>query len=289
MEAMSTDDRIREREDGEHAGDGEHVVERLDAYRTGELDADIRARVEAHLESCGRCREELAALASWTAAVERGYEASRASAAGQEPDWAAQRSAIVARTSGRSRAHGRRPLARWAPQVALVAVAALIVGIVWRENPIEPEDLRRAPSERSAAAVGEGQDAGARRDEAAPPEAPARVEEPAATETRSAAETPAPRAEPSELEKLADREGDEARLENLDALADRAAEPARAAPAADVERFTREARTALGARDTAGARRALALWSDTLGAEGYVAGEPAILADSLRQFLERAE
>jgi hypothetical protein len=100
----------------------------------------------------------------------------------------------------------------------------------------------------------------------------------------------------AELEKQAVPEADEGRAENQAALADRAAEPSLAAPLSDVERFEREARAALRARDTAGARRALALWSDTLGAAGdtlgaaaRIAGEPALLADSLRELLERAE
>jgi hypothetical protein len=70
-----------------------------------------------------------------------------------------------------------------------------------------------------------------------------------------------------------------------------------------VERFERQARAALLARDSSAARRALALWSDTLAAEedslvvgaDMVQAEPAgaaaraVLADSLREFLERAE
>ncbi|MGH7607567.1 MAG: zf-HC2 domain-containing protein, partial [Gemmatimonadales bacterium] len=34
-----------------------HVSERLDAYRTGELDEVGRAWVDAHLTECERCRE----------------------------------------------------------------------------------------------------------------------------------------------------------------------------------------------------------------------------------------
>ena len=54
---------------------------------------------------------------------------------------------------------------------------------------------------------------------------------------------------------------------------------------AEVEaaRFERDARAALGARDTAAAARALALWSDTLAPAE--ADRHAALADSLREFL----
>jgi len=286
---MRESDEVRDRSGGEHVG------ERLDAYRTGELDAEARLRVEAHLEACARCREELAALASWAAAIERGYEARLADADSLEPDWAAQRSAIVERTAGRRAAEGRRAFGRWAPQIALVALAALIVGIVWRENPMEREALQRPQSARPAEEAGERLDAAA--------EAPAAPDMDAAAEAPPPATPPAAmpeqarrQARPTELEKQAVPEADEGRAENQEALADRAAEPSLAAGLSDVERFEREARASLRARDTVGARRALALWSDTLAASGDTLGaaaalarEPALLADSLREFLEHAE
>ncbi|HET6362672.1 MAG TPA: hypothetical protein VFH11_11545, partial [Gemmatimonadota bacterium] len=62
------------------------------------------------------------------------------------------------------------------------------------------------------------------------------------------------------------------------------------------ERFQREAREALAARDTTAARRALALYSDTLAPRGDTldqrrdtADRPAALADSLRAFLGTPE
>ncbi|HJR53854.1 MAG TPA: zf-HC2 domain-containing protein, partial [Gemmatimonadota bacterium] len=80
---------------------GEHVGPLLDAYRTDELDAAARAAVAAHLEACARCREDLAALGPWTAAIERGYAALREESRELSPDWAAQRAAVVGRTSAR--------------------------------------------------------------------------------------------------------------------------------------------------------------------------------------------
>ncbi|HYO45482.1 MAG TPA: zf-HC2 domain-containing protein [Gemmatimonadota bacterium] len=282
---------MRRDDDAGNRGQGRdaHVGEHLDAYRTGELDEAGRARVDAHLAECERCREELAALASWTSAIERGYEARRAGSAGLEPDWAAQRAAIVARTSWRAPGGGRA-FRRWAPQIALVAVAALIVGIVWRENPREPTDVNRpAESGRLGAESEQKSDAVETRE-------PGGAEEAVEGEDalgRATARTRRADENAAALEKEAGRDADEGGMDRREALADRVAEPTPAAPLgaylADVERFEREARAALEARDTTGARRALALWGDTLAARGDLVGGRAALADSLRKFLEAAE
>jgi len=289
---MRDNDASRER--GPDAG--EHVGERLDAYRTGELDAETRRRVEAHLEACGRCREELAALGAWAAAIERGYETRRADAAALVPDWAAQRSAIVARTSGRNVSERRRAFGRWAPQVALVALAALIVGIVWRENPREQPALTRtaetAPAIEESGRESDADEARSRRADApSPTDAPAAAAPPAVAPPTVSPERA--RENAGELEKQAGREQAEDLRERQEALADRVAEPSPAAPLedslADVERFEREGRAALEARDTSAARRALSLWSDTLLPSGVLGGQRVSLADSLREFLEPAE
>ena len=289
---MRDNDASRER--GPDAG--EHVGERLDAYRTGELDAETRRRVEAHLEACGRCREELAALGAWAAAIERGYETRRADAAALAPDWAAQRSAIVARTSGRNVSERRRAFGRWAPQVALVALAALIVGIVWRENPREQPALTRtaetAPAIEESGRESDADEARSRRADApSPTDAPAAAAPPAVAPPTVSPERA--RENAGELEKQAGREQAEDLLDRREALADRVAEPSPAAPLedslADVERFEREGRAALEARDTSAARRALSLWSDTLLPSGVLGGQRVSLADSLREFLEPAE
>jgi hypothetical protein len=285
-----------------------HVSERLDAYRTGELDETARARVEAHLAGCELCRHELAELATWTAAIERGYEARRAGSEDLEPDWAAQRAAIVARTSGRARAGERSgAFRRWGPQIALVAVAALIVGIVWRENPreqptrtptaetgpaVEESGMESDPARRGTAAVGavEGEDAPGR-DEARSrrADAPAPTDEPAAAAPPAVPADRIAQENDRALEKQAGREPAEDARERREALADRMAEPSPAAGLADLERFEREARVALEARDTTAARRALSLWSDTLAPRGVLGGQRVSLADSLREFLETAE
>lgn len=270
---------------------GEHVGPLLDAYRTDELDADARAAVAAHLEACAPCREELAALGPWMEAIGRGYAALREAARQREPDWAAQRAAVVARTSGRrSRARQGWSFRRWAPQVALVAVAALIVGVVWRERAREPgrepvattstpapgasaggaagsgerAPRQAAPDTRREAAPEEGRDALA---DAAPPAAPPAAAQAAREEQARAREDEAPVGELPDADEPVMAEG----------------LPLEKAAKEEGARFARDARAALGASDTAAARRALVLWSDTL-APGEAERHTA-LADSLRELL----
>ncbi len=271
------------RDPGASGGDA-HVEALLDAFRSGELEDAERARVEEHLAGCARCREELAATGAWSDAFDRAYAARRAAAAELEPDWAAQRAAIVARTS--ARAPGGRPAFwRWAPQIALAAVAALIVGIVWRENPREEPGMASRASER---VVADSAIAGSPAEPAEAPDVPARAREmPAAP--------PPPAAREERLEE--DGADDFAKARDEDAVLHEAVPQAAvgAAQAAlpPLQRFQLEAREALGARDTAAARRALDLWSDTLAPRGDTLGQrpgrpgqPAALADSLRDLLE---
>lgn len=261
-----------------------HVGEVLDAWRTGELEPAEGARVEAHLAECERCRAELSALGTLTAAVERAQEARRRSAAELEPDWAAQRAAIVARTSGRAQAArgGRRVFWRWAPQVALAAVAVIVIGVVWRgtapDPPPEsarldapagaPAEVPPAESRRRAAASEDAADEGAE-GFADGPEA----------DVRDQAATPPPVAPEREALEDARAKGELGRQ----------AEPA-GQETALADRFERAARLALAERDTLAARRALSLWSDTLAPRlDADEGGAAALADSLEEMLEGAE
>jgi hypothetical protein len=271
-----------------------HVEELLDAYRTGELDDARRASVAAHLEACAHCRAALERLGPWTEVVELGFAARRAAARDLEPDWAAQRAAIVARTSGRAHARaaeGRRGFWRWAPQVALVALAALIVGIVWRENPRDPA-LRRATESRTVGTEARdetGAEAG--RDDAPPREvdAAAPAEAGARRDVDAAPRPQAPPAAAGEAEEVAKAAPEEAEAlgqagnERREVFADRAPE-VRERAVGDGERFEDRARAALAARDTVAARRALAFWDDSLSpAERGPAR--AALADSLEALL----
>jgi hypothetical protein len=291
---------------GQGAGREEHVEELLDAWRTGELDPARSEHVASHLEGCAACRAELKRLGPWTDAIERGFAARRSEARELEPDWAAQRAAIVARTSGRARSAGRRAFWRWAPQIAVVALAALIVGIVWRENPREPgaersaESLRDAVEAPTAAGPSGAEDGAMERDADAaggreaereqdargvpPPVAPAApppsADAPAAAP--SAAEEELERARPEEKAGL-DAVGNERREE---VLADQALEPARQAFLEPGGRFDAAARAALVERDTLAARRALALWSDSLAPAERLVAPRAALADSLERLLD---
>ena len=260
--------------------ESDHVEELLDAYRTGELDDAGRARVAAHLETCAPCRQELERLGTWTGVVERGFAARRAAARDLEPDWAAQRAAIVARTSGRAgSAQGRHAFWRWAPQIALVALAALIVGIVWRENPRDPGS--RGATESRPVAV-EPRDEGASMD--ADAEAPAG----ASTDPSPQAPPAVPR-EGDEVAKAAPEEAEtlgQARNEAREVFADRAPEVLQRA-AGDGERFEARARAALAARDTVAARRALASLDSLDSAERSDSTRVA-LADSLEALLAGA-
>jgi len=297
------------------SGGSAHVDELLDAFRSGELDDADRARVEEHLAACARCREELARAGAWSDAFDRAYAARRAAAAELEPDWAAQRAAIAARTS--AGAPVRRPAFwRWAPQIALAAVAALIVGIVWRENPRrEPASIATRASERASADSGmaDGAPGLAERPEANLEDAPeanledarqaaegevrkADVPEPTPAAVARAREAPPAAPPPGEREEQfgEDRADDVAKAREEDAIAEAIPEAAvgaaqHAATLAPIERFRLEAREALAARDTTAARRALTLWSDTLAPRGDTLDQrrdrPGVLADSLRQLL----
>ena len=274
------------------SGGSAHVDELLDAFRSGELEGAERGRVEEHIAECARCRQELAAGEAWSDAFDRAYAARRAAAAELEPDWAAQRAAIVARTS--ARAPVRSAFWRWAPQIALAAVAALIVGIVWRENPREEESAIGSRAEERVSADS---------DVAEPPPSEAdRASElqdtppaPEGGDMPAAAPPAAEREERFEQERAADqakaRDDDAVLHEAVPEAAVGAAQ--RTVTLAPLERFRLEAREALAARDTTAARRALALWGDTLAPRGDTLGQrpgradrPAALADSLRDLLE---
>ena len=275
------------------SGGSAHVDELLDAFRSGELEGAERGRVEEHIAECTRCRQELAAGEAWSDAFDRAYAARRAAAAELEPDWAAQRAAIVARTS--ARAPVRSAFWRWAPQIALAAVAALIVGIVWRENPREEESAIGSRAEERVSADSEV---------AEPPPSEADRPESELQDTRPAPEggdTPpgAPPAAEREERFEEERAADQAKARDDDAVLHEAVPEAavgaaqRAVTLAPLERFRLEAREALAARDTTAARQALALWGDTLAPRGDTLGQrpgradrPAALADSLRDLLE---
>lgn len=281
-----------------------HVVDWLDAWRTGELDEPRAREVEAHLESCAGCRAELAELEAFARTVEAGYRG--AEAAREEPDWGASRAAIVARTSAAADGSGRSWFARWAPQAAIVLVAVVAIGVLVEEGVRGPDDVPRSlrePVEETGAAADARESAGARSasseetgrpaelvaPEAAPP--PADRDGDAGVDDEAAGRDPAP---PHEKARAADRVEGKAALEEPAApqaraeaeRADEARAPAnleRDRPALAQEslpapeRFRRDARAALASGDTLAARNALEFLADSV--------EPAALENAQRERL----
>jgi hypothetical protein len=124
---------------------GTHVEPWLDAFRTGELAEADRVRVERHLARCAECAARLAEIESLARTATRAFAAGAGLASRAEPDWGRLRAAILARTVGPAPAPRPRPsLRRFAPQVALAALAVLVLGILAREGVRGPADLERA-------------------------------------------------------------------------------------------------------------------------------------------------
>jgi hypothetical protein len=115
----------------------------LDAFRTGELAEADRVRVERHLERCDACARRLAELEVFASAVGRGFRAGIAGGAIPEPDWGAQRRAILERTVGPRPARQRAIWLRYAPQVGLAVLALVVLGVLVREGVRGPADLER--------------------------------------------------------------------------------------------------------------------------------------------------
>ncbi len=124
---------------------GTHVEPWLDAFRTGELAAADRVRVERHLARCAECAARLAEIESLARTATRAFAAGAGLASRAEPDWGRLRAAILARTVGPAPAPRPRPsLLRFAPQAALAALAVLVLGILAREGVRGPADLEQA-------------------------------------------------------------------------------------------------------------------------------------------------
>jgi anti-sigma factor RsiW len=121
----------------------EEAIGLLDALRDGELEADEAARVEAHVESCDRCRAVEAALGGGL------KKAMLAGAASREPDLlpGVQRR-LHLRSRGRfyARAEGSGP-SPWPLLIASVALlVALAVGYVVLAQMASPTSIAPAPS-----------------------------------------------------------------------------------------------------------------------------------------------
>ncbi|MDX1623516.1 MAG: hypothetical protein R3199_06005 [Gemmatimonadota bacterium] len=272
----------------------------LDRLRSDELEEAERERAAAHLEGCPRCAAALAELEAFSGTVGRGYAAARTLAAGREPDWAAQRAAIVERTSGRRERSRLGGLLRWAPQAAVVLAALIALGVLVEEGVRGPGDAERIRREAPAPAPAGGdreEELDRRRAAQEPPARERPAEAPAPLESREtrepAVEDPAvPEAEAEVEQEGAEPEGGAAVEPEPRAMAkavpqrgerrDRAGET-------PLDRYRALASRAISERDTLAARGALALWRDSLAAADLPAEqrrEGQALADTLDALLD---
>jgi anti-sigma factor RsiW len=108
-----------------------HPETEIVPYLRGELSADERARVRAHLDECAQCRESAQASSAILSNLAQVVDDVR------EPDWALYRSELKRKLRDAQTARGRRwadfqrPLLRW-PSMAIgaAAVAVLAIAIV---------------------------------------------------------------------------------------------------------------------------------------------------------------
>jgi len=108
-----------------------HPETELVPYLRGELSAEERARVGAHLEGCAQCRESAEASSAMLSNLARSFDYVR------EPDWAVYRGELTRKLASRGRARERlrpdfqRQVWHW-PSIATgaAAIAVLAIAIV---------------------------------------------------------------------------------------------------------------------------------------------------------------
>jgi anti-sigma factor RsiW len=138
---------------------GIHPETELVPYLRGELSADERARVAAHLEQCAQCREAAKASSAILLNLVRAVEEVR------EPDWAQYRGELMRKLRKAQAGSGRAPERWWTrpvfgwPSMAIgaAAVAVLAIAIVMHRGggPNAPSvDQLELQQELSSADVG---------------------------------------------------------------------------------------------------------------------------------------
>jgi len=106
-----------------------HVTDRLVAFLDGELPAGEARQVEAHLETCERCRETCRELRAVAVALEQALTIVPA-----PDDWATIEAALPERPASGGVAHAARQPVRWPssswfrPAFALAAILVIVVG-----------------------------------------------------------------------------------------------------------------------------------------------------------------
>ena len=108
-----------------------HPETEIVPYLRGELSADERARVQAHLDECAQCRESAEASSAILSSLARAVDDLR------EPDWASYRSELRRKLHDAQPSRGlrgrwwtdfQRPMLRW-PSMAIGAAAVAVLAI----------------------------------------------------------------------------------------------------------------------------------------------------------------
>lgn len=116
-----------------------HVRTELGAYVLGALERDDRHAVEAHLEGCSSCRDELARLSALPPLLDR---LSTEEATTDLEDVTADLSDVLRRTVEIEHRRLRRQVATWRAATAVSAAAALLLTVVvWRPWQPAPDRL----------------------------------------------------------------------------------------------------------------------------------------------------
>jgi anti-sigma factor RsiW len=141
------------------------VHEHLDAYLTGDLNADEIAQVDRHLASCGACQEELGEARQVTTAMDRLFASARPAPDLEERAVATVRSASLAASSRPSSPiHARRSAVLTRPSLLRVfrkrkrlagfpAKRSVRLSLPWILILTPPSRSKRANASRSCSTI----------------------------------------------------------------------------------------------------------------------------------------